>query len=176
MEDLIGKFVGGKLVLPALLVVGGVIFVVKRLILSVVEKNAALRWIARIKRNPSDARLLADTLDIPYRLRDGFSTQFFEELTGYIAGQERIASYQVLFTMRLSQLELLVFTLIAFDDFDVGITGTGTDVKKQSYVPFLLAHDPKEMRLTIYSDSYTTSSEKFHRDGFLAALFEGTMG
>ena len=82
----------------------------------------------------------------------------------------------LLFTMRLSQLELLVFTLIAFDDFDVGITGTGTDVKKQSYVPFLLAHDPKEMRLTIYSDSYTTSSEKFHRDGFLAALFEGTMG
>ena len=90
MEDLIGKFVGGKLVLPALLVVGGVIFVVKRLILSVVEKNAALRWIARIKRNPSDARLLADTLDIPYRLRDGFSTQFFEELRLYSGpGEDR---------------------------------------------------------------------------------------
>lgn len=174
MEELIGKLVGGKLLLPALLVVGGLIFMMKRLIVSSVEKTVALRWIMRIKRDPSCARALADTLDMPYKGKDGFSARYFEELTGYVAGREKIANYQVVYTMRISPSEFLVFTLISFDDFDVGITGTGTDVKKQSYVTFLLSHDPDALCLTIYSDTYTTSSEKFHRDGFLAAVLKGT--
>ncbi len=47
---------GVKLLIWGLVVAGGVIFVVKRLIVSSMEKSTAHRWIRKIQRNASYAR------------------------------------------------------------------------------------------------------------------------
>ena len=87
MKELFYKLVNGKLLLPALLIVGGVIFVVKRLIVSSVDKSAALQLIKRIKREPSYARTIADDLDIPYGVKEDFRAEYFENLKEFIAAR-----------------------------------------------------------------------------------------
>ena len=69
-----------------------------------------------------------------------------------------------------------MFTLISFDDFDVGITGKGTDVKMNSYLTFLIRYDRDAQHLTVYSDAYNTSTEKFQRGGFLNAMLRDSDG
>ena len=174
--ELFYKLINGKLLLPALLVVGGIIFVVKRLVVSSVEKNAALALIKRIKREPSYARTVADDLDIPYGVKEDFHPGYFGKLKEFIAGRKMVGNYQIIHTAEVSSSALLVFTLISFDDFDVGITGKGTDVRKSSYLTFLIRHDPDAQRLTVYSETYDTSTEKFQRAGFLNAMLRDSDG
>ena len=173
MQELFYKLLSDKVVLPALLVIGGVIFVVKRLVVSSVEKNATLRLIKKLKISPAYARSIADDLDTPYAGREGFPLAYYQKLKEYVAAPAMLGNYQILYTTDVSSSEFLVFTLISFDDFDVGITGKGTDVRKNSYLTFLIRHNPDEERMTIYSDTYNTSMEKFQRTGFLNAILTG---
>jgi hypothetical protein len=176
MKELFYKLVTGKLLLPALLVVGGIIFVLKRFVVSSVEKNSALQAIKKIKREPSYARAIADELDMPYGVKEDFRPGYFEKLKEYLAGRRMVGNYQVIHTAHVSSSELLVFALISFDDFDVGITGKGTDVRKNSYLTFLIRHDYSAQHLTVYSDTYNTSTEKFQRAGFLNAILRDSNG
>lgn len=175
MEELFHHLLSGKLLLPSLLVVGGVIFVVKRLFVSSLEKATTLRVIKKITNDPLYARNIADELDIPYAVKEGFIRGHFEKLKEYIRGQRVLGDYQVLYTADVSLSEFLVFALLSFKDFDVGITGKGTDVTKNSYVTFLIRHEDQEQRLTLYSNIFTTSTEKFQRAGFMNAVFENSM-
>ena len=176
MKELLHTLINGKLLLPALLVVGGVIFVVKRLIVSSVEKSAALQLIKRIKREPSYACTIADDLDIPYGVKEDFRAEYFARLKEFIAARTIVGNYQIIHTAEVSSSALLVFTLISFDDFDVGITGKGTDVKMNSYLTFLIRYDRDAQHLTVYSDAYNTSTEKFQRGGFLNAMLRDSDG
>jgi len=170
MEQLFYKLLGGKLLLPALLVVGGAIFVARRLIVSSVEKKTAHRSIRKIVRDPSYARTIAEGIDIPYGVKEGFLPEYYEKLKEHIKARGTIGNYQILYTTSVSSSAFLVFVLISFEDFDVGITGKGTDVMKHSYLTFLIRHDTETQRLIIYSDIYNTSTEKFQRAGFLSAI------
>lgn len=161
MEELFYKLVNGKLLLPALLVVGGIVFVVKRLVVSTVEKNAAVQLIKRIEREPSYARTIADDLDMPYGVKGDFLPGYFEKLKEFIDARTMIGNYHIIYITDVSSSELLVFALMSFNDFDVCITGEGTDVKKNSYLTFLIRHDHDAQHLTVYSDIYNTSTEKF---------------
>lgn len=160
----------GNLIFSALLVVGGAIFVVKRIIVSSVEKSTAQRLIKKIVKDPSYAHTIAEGLDIPYGVKEGFLSAYFEQLKEYISVRQTIGNYQVLYTTSVSSSALLVFVLNSFEDFDVGFTGKGTDVMKHAYLTFLVRHDTETQRLMIYSDIYHTSTEKFLREKFLSAI------
>lgn len=172
MDDILIDEINKKLVFAILLAIGGIVFVLKRLIVSAVEKNSALQAIKKIKRQPSYARVIADGLDMPYASREPFPFNHFEKLKEYLRSQTMIGDYQILHSAEVAANEFLVFAMISFEDFDIGITGKGTDVKRNTYLTFLVRHDYNDQRLTFQSDTYTTSTEKFQREGFFAEIFK----
>jgi hypothetical protein len=163
--------ISAKIIYALLIVIGGVLFVIKRVLVAAIEKRRHFRTIQRIKERPRYAEHVANNLDTPYSKKHPF--HHFDSLKQYIGQRTSLNGYNIEYTVEVSRQEFLVFTSIAYVDFDVGLIGKNTNVNKRSYIIFLLKYIPEEATLMVQSDTYTTPTEKFQREGFVNSVFKG---
>jgi hypothetical protein len=161
----------GKAVLALLMVLGGIGFVVTRLISGALSKRSTQAAIDAIKKNPSKAQEIAASLDIPYLNKKDFSKDQYEKLKANIRSSSYKRDYRILHAAPYGEDHLLVFTMLSFVDFDINMSGTAADTKKVAYHNFVVKLDPEE-GLQVLSTIYSDVTEKFQKEGFITAIFE----
>lgn len=159
----------GKLIVTVLMILGGVGFVVTRLISGALSRQSTKAAINAIKKNPSKAEAIAASLDIPYVNKKDFSKDQFEKLKANLLSSANKGDYKILHVAPYSEDHLLVFTLILFVDYDINISGKASDTQKVAYHNFVVRLDPEE-GLQVLSTIYSDATEKFQKEGFVAAI------
>jgi hypothetical protein len=162
----------GKGIIALLMVVGGIGFVVVRLISTTLKKRSTQAAIDAIRKNPSKAQDIAASLDIPYLQRNNFSRDQYENLKANLQPSTYKRDYRILHVAPYGEDHLLVFTMLSFIDFDINMSGKATDTKKTAYHNFVVKFD-REEGLQVLSEIYSDATEKFQKEGFIAAIFEG---
>lgn len=176
MLEFIFEEIDKKIALALLIAFGGLVFVISRFVVSRLEKRSFKKTIDLIKRRPSLAGEIADSLDVPYSVKHPLTFKQFEMLKEYLSSMTKVGDYELTYLAPLGTDDLLVFSTLRYLDFDVGVTGKGTDVKKVSHLLLRLHYDHPEKQLVLYSDIYTTSTGKYQRNEFLSAVFTGSHG
>jgi hypothetical protein len=156
------------------LALGGIIATVARFVIKAVAKSSSQATIEKIKRNPSYATKVAAELDIPVSSKENFTATDFQLLRKYLSEQPMVANYEILHVADVDSTQFIIFTNISFVDFDVNIIGKGSDIDKTEYLTFLASHDNASKSLTIRSEVYHNANDKFVKEGFLKAVFNGT--
>jgi hypothetical protein len=164
----------GKIGFLIALAIGGIIAAIVRFVIMQVAKSSSQSTIEKIKRDPSYATKVAAELDIPISSREDFTAADFQLLKKYLSEQPMVANYQILHVADLDSNQLIIFTKVSFVDFAVGVTGKGSDVDKTEYLTFLASHDNVLKSLTIRTEVYYNANDKFLKEGFLKAVFNGT--
>ena len=162
----------GKGIIALLMVIGGVGFVLTRLISTALSKRSTQAAIDAIRKNPSKAQEIAASLDIPYLHRRDFSRDQYEKLKATLQPSTYKGDYRILHVAPYGEDHLLIFTTLSFVDFDVNISGKATDTKKVAYHNFVVKFD-REEGLQVLSAIYSDVTEKFQKEGFIAVIFEG---
>lgn len=163
-----------KIVFLISIVIGGIVTVVARFIITQIAKSSSQGTIEKVKRDPSYAHEVAAGLDIPISSREDFSTGAFHLLKKYLREQSTVGNYHILHIAELNSTQFITFTRISFVDFGVGVTGKGGDVNKTEYLNFLISHDNEARSLTVRSEMYYNANDKLLKEGFLKAVFNGT--
>lgn len=161
----------GKLLLALLMLIGGTIFVIVRVISSVAKKQSQNLLINKIKRKQQEAHRYAEQLDIVMDKRININRQAFELIKSRIQFSPMIGNYKILHITSIGE-SLLFFTELMFTDFDVTFTGHADDVRKKAHHNFLLRHNPQLLELELCSDLYSDSTEKMQKQDFIEALFK----
>ena len=162
----------GKGIIALLMVIGGVGFVLTRLISTVLSKRSTQAAIDAIRKNPSKANDIAASLDIPYLQRKDFSREQYENLKANLQPSTYRGDYRILHVAPYGEDHLLIFTMLSFVDFDISMSGKATDTKKVAYHNFVVKFDHEE-GLQVLSAIYSDVTEKFQKEGFIAAIFDG---
>ena len=157
----------GKGIIALLMALGGVGFVLTRLISTALSKRST----QAIKKNPAKAQAIAESLDIPYLHRRDFSRDQYEKLKATLRPSTYKGDYRILHVAPYREDHLLVFTTLSFIDFDINMSGKATDTKKVAYHNFVVKFD-REEGLQVLSAIYSDVTEKFQKEGFIAAIFE----
>ena len=152
--------------LKFLLLLGGLIVVIIRIIISRLNSSSHKTSVQRFQNNPKLAVEFSDTLDIPYGVKTGYSFAAFKSLVEKLTAQSQEGSFKIAFTRLLSQNKFLVMTEIEFEDFDTNVLGKGSDVKKEHYHNFLISFHPETNELSVNSELYSNSTEKFQKHEF----------
>ncbi|MBT1712017.1 hypothetical protein KK062_27490 [Fulvivirgaceae bacterium PWU5] len=155
-----------KLIWLALLAVAGTSYVIYRKIIAAVDKSSVGNLINALKKNSAKAKDVAGTLDIPYGKRESFSNQDFEKLQSALQATSKIGDYTILHQTNVDASEYLLITEIAYADFDIGVTGNPTDVKKSAYHFFALRSEPSNNTLSVWSNLYSDTTSKFQKEAF----------
>jgi hypothetical protein len=90
-----------KLIVLAVLAVGGICFVVVRNIVSAVDKKSMYKLVRSLRSNPNLAKEVADSLDVPYSEKNNLDTFAFEHLKTYVQSISMAGNYTILFQHRL---------------------------------------------------------------------------
>ena len=162
----------GKGIIALLMIVGGVGFVLMRLITTTLNKRSTQAAINAIRKNPSKAKEIAASLDIPYLQRNNYSRDQYENLKANLQPSTYKGDYRILHVAPYDEDHLLIFTMLSFIDFDINMSGKATDTKKVAYHNFVVKFD-REEGMQVLSDIYSDVTEKFQKEGFIAAIFEG---
>ena len=162
----------GKGIVALLMVIGGVGFVVMRLITTALSKRSTQNAIDAIRKNPSKAKEIAAGLDIPYLQRNSYSRDQYENLKANLLSSTNKGDYKILHVAPYGEDHLLIFTLLSFIDFDINMSGKATDTKKTAYHNFVVKFD-REEGLQVLSEIYSDATEKFQKEGFIALIFAG---
>jgi hypothetical protein len=173
MKELFEDEVIKKLSVFLLMLVGGIVFVTARLVVSAVNKRTMYASIRSLRRDPSLARDFGESLDIPYSTRKNFKSLHFDKLKQYVGSVPSVGNYLILHTTSYDLSNLLVFTELSFVDFDVNIIGKASDIRKKVYHNFLLKHERENDTLIVLSTIYSDATEKFQKEEFITAVFEG---
>lgn len=163
----------GKLAFLVMLVIGGTIAVIARMIIKQIASSSASLTINKIRKNPAHAQEIADELNIPMSVKENFSKSDFQFLKTYLETGRTIANYQILYNMELNASQILVLTKVTFTDYGVTVTGKPSDVNRTDYLNFVLTQDPVKNTLTICSDIFNSANEKLLKQGFLSAVLTG---
>ena len=159
----------GKSIVALLMILGGIGFVVTRLISGALSKHSTQAAINAIKKNPAKAKAIAESLDIPYVNKKGFSRDQFDKLKADLLSSAHKGDYRILHVAPYSENHFLVFTMLSFVDFDINISGKAADTKKIAYHNFVVRLDPEE-GLQVLSTIYSDVTEKFQKEGFITAI------
>lgn len=162
----------GKGIIALFMIIGGVGFVVMRLITGTLTKQSTKSAINAIKKNPAKAKEIAAALDIPYLQRNSYSREQFEKIKGNLQPSTLKGDYRILHAAPFDEDHLLVFTALSFVDFDINMSGKASDTKKVAYHNFVVKFD-REDGLQVLSTIYSDATEKFQKEGFIAAIFQG---
>jgi hypothetical protein len=146
---------------------------ISRFVISVIGRTSMTRAIRSIQRYPLLAHKYSEDLDMPYGKKENFGYNHFTTLQDYLKNIKQLGDYQLLYSIAYDADHILVFVKLSYDDFGVGFTGSGTDVKKQVIYNFLLKYSDSEKALLIQSDIYSNSTEKFQKEAFMNALLNG---
>lgn len=158
--------ISSKLIWIVLLAVGGTIYVIIRKITAAVGKASVKGLVATLRKDPARAKDIAAALDLPYGKRENVSKEEFVAVCSSIQQASTIGDFIILYATEVDVTEYLVVTEIAFDDFDVSVTGNSTDVKKKAYHNFALRYAPDEKVLSVWSDLYDGTTAKFQKEAF----------
>lgn len=158
--------VPSKLIWLILFAVGGTSFVIYRKIMSVVDKSSISGLINSLRKNSAKVKDIVEALDIPYGKRENFSREDFDKLKSAVHTATKIDDYTILYQTDVDALQCLLITEIAFSDFDIGVTGESTDVKKKAYHSFVLRFEPESKILSVWSDLYNDTTSKFQKETF----------
>ncbi|HEY5745579.1 MAG TPA: hypothetical protein VIU12_05865 [Chryseolinea sp.] len=145
---------------------------VMRLISTALSKQSTQAAINAIKKNPSKAQEIAASLDIPYLQRNTYSREQFEKIKANLQPSTLKGDYRILHVAPFGEDHLLVFTTLSFVDFDINMSGKATDTKKIAYHNFVVKFD-REDGMQVLSTIYSDATEKFQKEGFIAAIFQG---
>ncbi|SKC49648.1 hypothetical protein [Ohtaekwangia koreensis] len=170
----ITDFVFYKLLTVATVVIGGVLFVVFRTGLFVVSKISNQKTINDIIKNPLKAEEYSLSLDMPYNKTPNLTADGFNLVLNYIRSLTTLGNYRIIHTCLLDNNRILIFTELAFIDYDIGITGQPDDIRKKAYHNFLIRYHIEQKELMVYSDLYSNTIEKFQKEEFLKNLFNST--
>ena len=162
----------GKGIIALLMLIGGVGFVVMRLIGSTLSKRSTQAAINAIRKNPSKAKDIAESLDIPYLQRNNYSREQYESIKANLQSSVTKGDYRILHVAPYDEDHLLVFTMLSFVDFDINMSGKAADTKKVAYHNFVVKFD-REEGMQVLSTIYSDATEKFQKEGFIAAIFQG---
>ena len=161
-----------KLIILIAMGAGGAVFVIARLLIGQVAKASAQTMINKVRKDPSFARTISEELDIPVSTRREFSETEFALLKQYLVDQKQVGNYKILHTADVNAKQFIVFSEVTYVDFSAGLSGEGQDVKKTEYINFLISLD-EESTLTVRTPIYHSANEKFLKEGFLPAVFDG---
>ena len=156
----------GKLIKYGIFVVIGTSYLVYRLIRSAADKRSVHGLINAIQKHTASPSKVADALDIPYGKSADFLTEDFEKLKSVLKATTIINDYTILYQAPVDRWRYLLFTEIRFSDYDIGVTGNATDVKKIAYHSFVLRFDPANNTLSVFSDLYDTTTSRFQKEAF----------
>jgi hypothetical protein len=156
--------------LKFLLLLGGLLFVVARGVIYLLNKYSQNNLISKIKKNPAKASEYIPNLDIPIHKMGNSNIQSFDLIRSKIGSSPKIGSYSILHSMPVNDTQFLVFTQLSFTDFDVNITGRSGDVNKKAFHDFLFQFDSHKEELIMYSTLYTNATEKFQKEEFHKSL------
>jgi CII-binding regulator of phage lambda lysogenization HflD len=159
-----------KLIWLALLAIAGTSYVIYRKIIAAVDKSSVDSLINTLKKNSAKAKDVAETLDIPYGKRENFSNQDFDKLQSALQATSKIGDYTILYQTHIDVSEYLLITEITYADFDIGVTGNPTDVKKSAYHFFVLRFESNNNALSVLSDLYSDTTSKFQKEAFTKGL------
>ncbi|WP_160143713.1 hypothetical protein [Chryseolinea soli] len=162
----------GKGIVALLMILGGVGFVVVRLISTAMSKRSTQAAIDAIRKNPSKAQEIAASLDIPYLSKKDFPGDQYQKLKGNLQSSAQKGDYKILHVAPFGEDHLLIFTMLSFIDFDINMSGKATDTKKTAYHNFVVKFD-REDGLQVLSTIYSDATEKFQKEGFITAIFQG---
>ena len=162
-----------KLIGLVMAIIGGIGFVIARKVLTRIDKASSHAVINSIKKEPSKANVFAASLDIPYSKKENFQEDHFLKLIDYMRSITIVGKYRVLYVAAYERDHLLVFTEISFVDFDINITGNPSDTRKKAYHNFVVKLDREKNRLVVLSNVYSDTTEKFQKEAFLDAVFNG---
>ncbi len=152
-----------------MLAIGGLCFVIARVVIHTLNKTSNTRTINRIKKDPSFAHRYTETLDIPYSSRT-ISEYDFKEIRQQLHDRRRANDYRVLLNCNFGQYRFMIFTEFSYVDYDVQATGMSGDTRKKAYHNFIVEFDPAQQMLRTFSNLYSTASEKLQKDGLLHAM------
>src|SRR6187402_3137209 len=122
--------ISGKLIVIILMAVGGSLYAIVRAVSSWVEKRSALGTIEEIKKDPTKAQHISEAHDIVYGHRKNFKPGHFDELKRYVHSTTPIGDYSIVYCNTLNSNRVLVFTKLAFMDYDIDMTGHTSDTRK----------------------------------------------
>jgi hypothetical protein len=162
-----------KLISIGLLVFGGICFVVIRKIVSVAEKGSMHKLIISLKSRPALGKELSASLDIPYAEKINFNSDAFNRLSSYLKTISTAGGYTILFSMSIDSGTLLVLTEFTYIDYDINIVGSASNTRKKAYHSFVLTHNKTEDKMFVLSNLYSDTTNRFQKEEFLRAVFEG---
>jgi len=160
-----------KLVFLILLAIGGTLIVVVRTLTSWLEKKSGMDAIDKIKKNPSMAAVFSASHDMVYGQRINFKPAYFDELKNYVLSTTSIGDYVVMYGHVINSDEIILFTNLTYQDFDVTLTGRSDDVDKTILTAFTLRYIRAEKVLNVFSDIHSNTNQKFQKEGLIRALF-----
>jgi hypothetical protein len=156
----------GKLILYALIAAAGTSYVIYRKIKSALDKSSVYELINALKKGSANAKEVAESLDIPYGMRENFSSEDFGKLKAAFKSASKIGDYSILYHSEVDTWHYLLITEILFSDFDIGVTGQSTDVNKRAYHSFVLRFEPDKKALSVWSELYVDTTSKFQKETF----------
>jgi len=174
MEHLFNDVLG-KVLLMIVLAMCGVVIVITREIIAVINKKSAQSTIDALQKSQSFTYDLMASLDIPYAKRENFPVLHFDKLKSHLTAIKLAGNFSILHVANLHSNEVLVITELTYSDFDVSYLGKATDVIKKAYHQFVLRHDYANNTLTVLSNIYHDSNSKFQKEEFIDVLFKETV-
>ena len=81
-------------------------------------------------------------------------------------GDFKVSYYQL-----ISENQLVIKTTLEFVAFDTGIRGTATEIQKTNFHNFLLSFYPNKREMTVHSELYSNTDEKFQKEDFTKRIF-----
>lgn len=152
------------------ILIGCFIYVVIRTVLFYIRKAAQNSIINKIKKDPSKALGYIHNLDMPYKRVENFELKVFELLTEAITKARYVDNFHILHSVSLSPTQFLVFTELAYTDFDVNAFGKPSDQKVKTYHDFLFQYEAEKKDLHIYSSLYSNATDKFQKQEFIKSV------
>jgi hypothetical protein len=159
-----------KLIWLVLFAIGGTSYVIYRKIISAVDKSSVGSLINALQKNPEKAKDFANALDIPYGKRENFSSTDFTNLQTTLQSITKIGDYTILHQVAADPDRYLLITEIAFSDFDIGMRGEATDVKRIAYHSFAIHFEREAGTLSVWSDLYNDTTSKFQKEAFCKGI------
>jgi hypothetical protein len=165
----------GRLFWPTLMILGGVGFAVARFVILSLNKASTAGLIRSIKKNPSLAKEVSESLDIIYAQRKDFNAHHYDLLKEYLRTISFAGDYRIMFVSAYEPNHHLIFTELSYADFGVNVIGRPTDMKQKAFHNFVLKFDTENDTLTALSDVYSDITGKFQKEGFVNAIFQSVV-
>ena len=171
MVDHVVQEVSGKLVTLVILIIAGIVVTVVRIISRSAAKASQNNLINKLKRDKKKAIEIVNALDFPYG-RILMSIESFNLLTKRLSSLSVLGPYDIPYAVSAGTDGLLVLTEIEFTDFALSYKGVADDVPDKAIHNFYLKYDKTSSEVTIWSDGFSDTTNKFQKQDFVKYMRE----